>query len=138
MLRRLGSRAALAILVTLAAACAESWTTITFVSNAVGALTITAEGDGPSGMPAPTAPLAMEVGDSVALSATATNPLGLAVSGVAATWSSSAPSVVAVDASGVAEALAPGEATIDASLDGTATATIRVVVTDATAVPPPA
>jgi len=137
MLRRLGSRAAPALLVTLAAACTESWTTITFVSNAVAALTISAEGDGPSGMPAPTAPLAMEVGDSVALSATATNPLGLAVSSVAATWSSSAPSVVAVDASGVAEALAAGEATIDAS-DGAVTATIQVVVTDTTAVPPPA
>jgi hypothetical protein len=132
----LGLRAALAILVPLAAACAESWTTITVVSSAVAALTITAEGDGPSGMPAPTAPLAMEVGDNVALSATATNPLGLSVSSVAATWSSSAPSVVAVDASGVAEALAAGEATIDASLDGAATATIQVVVTDT--IPPPA
>jgi hypothetical protein len=120
-----------------AAACAESGTTITSISGAVASLTITVESDGSGGVPAAADPLALDVGDSVELSATGTNTLGLAVSGVAVTWSSSAPSVVAVDASGVAEALSAGEANVHAAAEGVE-ATIQVVVSDATTVPPPA
>ena len=134
--RRLGRRIALAVLVAAStAACAESGTTVTSISGAVASLTITVEGEGPGGTPAAGGPLAMDVGEIVELSATGTNTLGLAVSGVAVMWSSSAPSVVAVDASGVAEALSAGEANVYAAAEGVE-ATIQVVVTDATTVPP--
>jgi hypothetical protein len=136
MSRRVGERTALALLVALAAVCSESGTAITSVSGAVASLTITVESDGPSGMPGQ-GPIAMEVGDSVTLSATATNAIGMAVSGVSATWSSSAPTVVQVSSAGVADALTAGEADIYASAEGP-TATIHVVVSDTTTVPPPA
>ena len=131
-----GARTALVLLVSVLAACGGSDTAITGVADAVASLTITVETEGPSPGPAGGGPIAMAVGDSLALSATATNALGLAVSGVAATWSSSAPEVVHVDATGTATALAPGQADVFAAVDGV-TATLRVVVGSTPTVPPP-
>jgi hypothetical protein len=133
----MGARLALALAVAVATACVDSQTAITSVADAVSSLTITVDRDGPGSLPAGTGPVAMEVGDSVALSATATNVLGLAVWGVAVTWSSSDPSVVEVGATGVAKALDAGSAEVYAAAEGTA-ATVHVVVSDTTTLPPPA
>ena len=132
----LGARVALVLIVSIMAACGASDTAITGVSDVVASLTITVETEGPAPVPAGGGPIAVEVGDSLALSATATNAIGLAVSGVAATWSSSAPAVVDVDATGTAAALAPGQADVFATVDGV-TATVRVVVASTPTVPPP-
>lgn len=114
------------------AACAESGTTVTGVADTAASLTITVAGQ--VGTPAG-APLELDVGETAALAATATNALGLAVSGVAAAWSSSAPSVVQVDPSGGVLALAAGSADVIAAVPGAAAA-IRVVVSDTTTVSP--
>jgi hypothetical protein len=129
-IRRAG---ALGALVLLVAACGGSGTTITGVSDAVASLTITVEQEG--GVPTAEQSIEMNVGDSVELFATATNALGLAVSNVSATWSSSAPAVQ-VGSDGVAKALAPGAADIYATI-GDVVATMRVVVSQTTTVPPP-
>jgi hypothetical protein len=134
---RVGRYAALAMLAGIAvfASACDSTTVVTTVSDAVASLTITADHGGVTGGPAGGGPISMEVGDSVALSATATNALGLAVWGVAVTWSSSAPSVVQVGADGVADALSAGEADVYAATEG-ASASIHIVVSDTTTVPP--
>lgn len=133
-IRRVSVLGALVPLVLLVTACGGSETAITGVSDAIASLTITVEHEG--GVPAAEQSIAMNVGDSVELSATATNALGLAVSNVSATWSSSAPAVVQVGSDGVATALAPGAADVYATIDGV-TATVRVVVNQTTPVPPP-
>ncbi|CAN5338353.1 hypothetical protein BH24GEM3_BH24GEM3_16120 [soil metagenome] len=64
---------------------------------------------------------------TVALTAAAYDASGNGLSGVAVTWSSSDPSIVAVNAAGVATAQGNGLATISAQADGVAgTATVRV------------
>ena len=127
---------ALALLTALGAACGSE-TAIMGVGDAVASLTITSDTDGPGGAPAAAGPVTLEVGESVGLSATGTNALGLAVSGVPVTWSSSAPSVVHVGSDGVATALAAGSADVYAAVDGIS-ATVRIVVTSTVTVPAPA
>jgi hypothetical protein len=61
---------------------------------------------------------ALCVGDSLTLRAQATDAAGQTVSGVALAWSSSAPEVIAVAASGVAHALRTGAAAVTASAQG--------------------
>ena len=134
--RRAVTSAALVLLTVLGAACGGD-TAITGVGSTVASLTITADADGPGGTPAASGPIALRVGESVSLSATGTNALGLAVSGVTATWSSSAPSVVQVGSDGVATALAAGSADVYAVVDGVSAA-VQIVVTDDSVVPPPA
>lgn len=124
---RTGGPFALAVLVAVVAACGSE-TAATGVTNAVASLTITVQDQG-SGAPSPGTPLALAVGDSLALSATATNALGFAVSGVVAVWSSSAPSIVTVSGTGVAKALAAGSADVSASVDDVS-ATVRIGVSD--------
>jgi len=108
---------------------------MTGVADVVASLTITVDDHGVGVTPGSGAPLAMEVGDSLALSAIGTNALGLAVSGVSPVWSSSEPSVVAVSGTGVAKALAAGAADIQATVDEV-TAFVSVVVSDTTTAPP--
>lgn len=135
MFRRATALGGAVVAAAVLAACADSGTTITGVSDTAASLTITVEGQ--LGTPPGGAPLALEVGDAATLAATAINALGLAVPGVAANWSSSAPTVVQVDPSGAVEALSAGSADVMASVSGAA-ATIRVVVSDTVTVPVPA
>ena len=132
--RRRVTTIVLALLTALATACGTE-TAITGIGDAVASLTITADPDGPGGVAATSGPVETEVGETVALSATGTNALGLAVSSVSATWSSSAPGIVDVGADGVATALAAGSADVQATANDV-TATIRIVVTDPTAATP--
>jgi len=106
------------------------------VGGVVASLTITVDDHGVQTTPGSAAPLALEIGDTLALSATATNALGLAVSGVSPIWSSSASSIVAVSGTGVAKALAVGSAEVQATVDEV-TAFVSVVVSDTTTAPPP-
>jgi uncharacterized protein YjdB len=111
------------------AACADGGTTIMTNSDAPTSLSITVQGE----LETP-ASLALAIGDDVALSATAVNAIGLAVSGVTATWSSSASSVVQVDQSGSVQAVGPGSATVSASASGIS-AFLPVDVSDTTTRP---
>ncbi|MCU0633762.1 MAG: Ig-like domain-containing protein, partial [Gemmatimonadaceae bacterium] len=67
------------------------------------------------------------VGDTVTLSAVALDRHGQRVRDAAVTWRTNAPSILSVDAGGVARGLAPGEATVVASC-GAIRATGRVAV----------
>ena len=60
----------------------------------------------------------VEVGATVQFSASARDAKGNAMTGKAISWSSSAPAVASVDASGVVSGVAPGAATITATADG--------------------
>lgn len=129
-IRRAGALAALP-LALLVGGCGGSDTAIAGVSDAIASLTITVESE--SGVPATGQSIVMDVGDSIELSATATNALGLAVSSASALWSSSAPTVVHVASDGVATALASGSADVQATIDELV-ATVRVVVNPTTPV----
>ena len=134
--RRAATRTTVVLLAAIAAACSTE-TAITGVGSTVASLTITAEADGPAGAPPAGGPIEMDVGESVSLSATGTNALGLAVSDVAASWSSSAPAVVEVGADGVATALSPGSADVSATA-GDISASVRIVVRDSEVAAPAA
>jgi len=60
----------------------------------------------------------MRVGDSLTLSATATDARGDVVPTSDIAWRSLAPTVASVDVRGVVRSLAPGHAQIVASVDG--------------------
>ena len=72
----------------------------------------------------------LQVGQSSALTATPRDANGTAISGRTVTWSSSAPSVATVSASGLVSAIAAGSASIGAVVDGvTGTASVTVTST---------
>lgn len=76
---------------------------------------------------------ALAVGETITLSAEATDARGNGVEGVSFTWQSSNESVATVDAMGVASAVAPGTATITAtSGDVSGSATVSVLTAAAT------
>ena len=77
--------------------------------------------------------LSVQTGQSAALSATAFNGSGQAISGAAFSWSSSNSAVASVSALGVVSASAAGNATITASSDGQSGSAAVAV-----SVPPPA
>ncbi len=81
------------------------------------------------GTPSESAGLVLEVGDTISLSAVATNPLGMAVPTGAVTWSSSDESVVQIDASGLVTAVGAGGAEVHATA-GEASSTLGAVVSD--------
>lgn len=123
------------VLTTLAVACAESDSTIVSITGVATTLTISVSDLGSSQA---AQPLALEMGDSVSLTATATNALGLAVAVEAVTWSSSDFSVADVAATGLVRAVGPGSADICAEVSGAA-AVLPVLVNDtATTIPPAA
>lgn len=120
---RITARTAASLLVAatgLSWACSESPTTAVTVakvevSSPLGAL--------------------LDVGSSTALSATAEDPSGHALPGAALAWSSSDPTVAAIDDVGFLRALTSGEATITVGADGVSgRLTVRVVEADRAAI----
>jgi hypothetical protein len=110
--------------VAVLAAC-DSTTAVAPTQNVATSLTIVAN-DGGSAQQ-----LALELGDTLTLSAVATNPLGLAVPAGAVAWSSTDAAVVQVDASGFVSAVGVGTADIRAMAGGAVSA-LDVVVSDTT------
>ncbi len=103
----------------------------TVTAVAPGSATITGTVDGKSGSSAITvtaAPVAavalspssqtLDIGGTLALTATVTDANGATVTGRTITWTSSNTNVATVNASGTVTAIAPGSATITGSLDG--------------------
>ena len=70
----------------------------------------------------------LAVGQTAQLTATAYDAQGRVVTGLGVTWSSANPAVATVDSSGVARAVAAGQAQISASVTS-ATGTLTVTVT---------
>jgi uncharacterized protein YjdB len=109
---------------------------------AVGSATITAMSEGKSGTAAiavsvvpvaavavAPASVALRVGATAQLSATATDSANNVLTGRVVTWSSSAPAVATVSATGLVSAVAAGSATITATSEGkSGTAAVSVTV----------
>ena len=77
----------------------------------------------------------LRVGESQAMTASATDADGAALTGRPVTWSSNTPAVATISAQGVVTAVAAGTAVVTATVEGkTATATITVTVVPVTAV----
>lgn len=120
---------------------------------APGSATITATSEGKTGTaavavtPIPVASVAVTpsepnvvVGQSVQLAAVARSAGGQELSGRTVGWSSGAPSIASVSATGAVTGLAPGTAIVFATIDGvigTATVTVRPVPVASVAVAPP-
>jgi hypothetical protein len=117
-------RALVIFTLAIVAAC-DSTTAVAPTQNVATSLTIVAN-DGGSAQQ-----LALELGDTLTLSAVATNPLGLAVPAGAVAWSSTDAAVVQVDASGFVSAVGVGTADIRASA-GEAVSSLQAVVSDTT------
>jgi len=119
---------------------------------AAGTATLTATSEGKSGSAAITvtvvpvasvtvapATASLRVGKTVQLSATTKDSAGNVLTGRSVTWSSSAPAVATVSASGFVSAVTAGSATITAMSEGksgTATITITVVPVSSVTVTP--
>ena len=113
-----------------------------------GSATITATVDGVSGMAEVTvrpvsvasvsvqpSPAALFVGDTQQLSATARDVKGTVLTGRAVTWTSNAPLVATVAASGAVTGVGAGSATISATIDGvTGSASFTVTLSAVTSV----
>jgi len=108
---------------------------------AAGSATITATSEGKSGSAAITvtvvpvasvtlspASASLRVGAKVQLSATTKDSAGNTLTGRAITWSSNAPAVATVSASGLVSAVAPGSASVTATSEGKS-ATVTITVT---------
>ena len=126
--RRLSSRM-LVLLALSAAACAESDLLVVQVNGEAAALTITVDYLEVNQLVGSAERLVLAVGDSVSLSATALNALGLVVGQVPVTWSSSDSSVVEITDAGLVRAVASGTAEILASADEVA-ASLATLVTE--------
>jgi hypothetical protein len=125
-----GSRlrtAALPALAALLVGC-DSDSTIVGVNAVAVDMTITVESevDGPATPSVDTLELA--VGETASLAVVATNALGLAVGGIAVSWSSSDTGVADVAQDGTVTALSAGSAEIGA-VAGDVSASLPVVVT---------
>lgn len=70
----------------------------------------------------------LQPGETLQLTAAADNARGESLAGRTYTWRSSDENVVAVDADGLATALAPGRATLTAAVDGITSNGLRIVV----------
>lgn len=118
---------ALACVTALTAACDGASPTVVNVHGVAVDLTITVHDDG-MGMPgAASAPVILEVGESVSLAAVATNALGLAVGNVTVAWSTSNAAVADVSADGVVTAIGEGTAEVQATANDLS-ATLPVTV----------
>jgi len=113
----------------LATGCAGSDTTMVAVNDVPAELSISVDATTPGQIVVAGDELVMEVGDSVTLTATATNALGVTVPTAGVTWSSSDTGVAQVGASGVVVAVGPGNANILAESGGV-TGGVRAVVND--------
>jgi len=80
--------------------------------------------------------LVLEVGDTAALGATATNALGLSLGMITPDWQSTSPGIASVTQAGVVKGLSGGTTDIVVSYEG-ATATIVTTVSDTALIPPP-
>ncbi len=107
----------------LAAAC-DSPTAMSAAQDIATSLSITINGADPS---QDAEQLVLQVGDTISLSAVATNPLGLAVPGGTVSWSSTNTSVAEIDASGLVSAVGAGTAEIRA-VSGEAVSALPTVV----------
>ncbi|MBL0938785.1 MAG: Ig-like domain-containing protein [Gemmatimonadaceae bacterium] len=94
----------------------------------ISTVTITAP---PANVVAPGQPLRVEVARTMALTSTITNGAGQTVTGRSPTWSSSAPSVATVSATGVVTAVGPGTTRIVAEVGN------RLAAVDVRVVPQP-
>lgn len=107
--------------------CANSDALITSLGTTPVSLAITVVPTESGGVqPTPQA-LELEIGESVALSATALDVIGQPVN-ASVQWTVSPPGVANVDAQGMVQAVGAGQAEITASMSGVA-ATLAVVVT---------
>jgi len=120
-------RALMALLGSLTFAACESTTAVSVAGEFATSLSITASGTVPGEGGA--GPLLLELGDTVTVTATATNPLGLPVATGPITWSSSDTNVVEVDGSGLVSATGVGSAQIRA-VAGEAASFLLAVVGD--------
>jgi len=118
----------------------------------VGTATVTAASEGKSGSlgitvtTAPVAPVSsvtvtasttsLTVGQTTQATATPRDGHGIALTGRAVTWSSSAPNVASVSSSGVITAAASGQAMINATSEGV-TGSLAITIQSAGAPPPP-
>lgn len=121
---RLSRPVSIRLLATLAPfmlACGESDAMMVGVSDVPETLSITVDYLAPGRQLDSPEQLVLEVGDSVSVSATALNALGLAIGDAAVTWLSSDAGVVDVTAGGLVTAIAAGVAEISASVDGVST-----------------
>ena len=73
-------------------------------------------------------PLVLRVGETQQLTAVAKDAAGNTLSGLGVTWTSSTPSVLAVDASGLAAAVSPGTAEVTATVGGVTSAAVSCAV----------
>jgi uncharacterized protein YjdB len=110
----------------LVAGC-ESTTAMAVTADVATSLSITVSGADASH--AADEQLVLEVGDTISLTAVATNALGLAVPAGAVTWSSTNTSVADVDGSGLVSALGVGTAEIRA-VSGDAVSSLPTTVSD--------
>jgi len=124
-LPRWGSPGALALVGAVVLAACDSTTAISVTQDVATSLSIVVNG----GDLQDAGPLVLEVGDTISLSAVATNPLGLAVPSGSITWLSSNTTVAEVDASGLVSAVGVGSAEIRASA-GEAVSALPTLVND--------
>ncbi len=111
------------------AAC-ESSTAIGVAHDVATSLSITVNGAGPG--QGASDQLVLELGDTITVSALATNPLGLAVSPASVTWSSTNTSVAQINAAGQVSAVGVGTAEIRAAA-GEAVSSLPTIVSDTAA-----
>jgi len=124
-MHRLAFWGALALVGTMVLAACESTTAMSVTQDVATSLSIVVN----DGDPQDAGPLVLEIGDTISLSAVATNPLGLAVPSGAVTWLSSNTTVVEVDASGLVSAVGVGSAEIRAA-SGEAVSSLPALVND--------
>lgn len=121
-----------AVIAAVALCCGESDAVVVQVGGSTDTLTITVIDQNSIVV----SDLDMQVGDSAALDALASNALGLSLGQVSASWSSSNVAVASVTTGGVVYAHAAGSANVFATYQNV-TATVPVTVTSTTQPPPP-
>lgn len=111
------------------AAC-DSTTATAVARDIATSLAITVQNGDPS--QATPQLLVLELGDTLTLSAVATNPLGIVVPAGTVSWSTTDASVVQIDASGLLTAVGVGTADVRASA-GEAVSSLATTVNDSSA-----
>lgn len=112
---------------TLGACTPEA--SITALNNAPTQLSITLSPGGTGSPPSPASTLALEVGDTADLVATALDAIGQPVAGAAISWSTTNGAVASVEDDGTVAALSAGSAQIVAEVDAVFQ-TVDVTVTE--------
>lgn len=117
---------------TLAACTPEA--SITALNNAPTQLSITLSPGSSGGPPSPATTLALEVGDTADLVATALDAIGQPVAGASISWSTTNAAVATVDDNGTVAAVSAGSAEVVAEVDAVFR-TLDVTVTEPVAPP---